>query len=271
MLNKDLYSLGGIQGIGWMKIAFNQIRIELVLCFFIIAILSTSLGSLLAYAKQIEQLGAFCCGSNCPSGSICLCCGIGCQPGSTCISGLELNETIAGVEEEQQMTSCRQQGGIPTIGGRQCIMPDQLPEYAGCINSGGTYRNGFCEIDNSSLWEGSISGTIFNDLNDNGNIDPGENGLAYWAVNLETKERTIIATTITAMDGSYSFANLAPGDYYISEVLPPGWEPISPVENWMAVSFNNEKVNCVNFANEQNSANEFIGIGNRNQNNEDIF
>ncbi len=71
----------------------------------------------------------------------------------------------------------------------------------------------------------SISGAKFNDLNGNGSWDPGEPGLEDWTINLAGP---VSGTTTTAADGSYSFTNLDPGDYTVSETLKPGWAQTCP-------------------------------------------
>ncbi len=72
---------------------------------------------------------------------------------------------------------------------------------------------------------GVLSGVIFRDDNANGSYDPGDDGIA------EGVELTLlagappggdtVATTITAADGTFSFAGLRPGSYTL-EVTPLG-------------------------------------------------
>ena len=78
----------------------------------------------------------------------------------------------------------------------------------------------------------TISGQVFNDLNDNGNKDPGEPGLAGWTVFLDTNNNGQPdpgePTTTTDADGNYSFANLGPGTYYVREVVQDTWQQTTP-------------------------------------------
>ncbi|MBB63770.1 MAG: hypothetical protein CMO81_01770 [Waddliaceae bacterium] len=68
----------------------------------------------------------------------------------------------------------------------------------------------------------SIESTVWNDLNGNGIRDAGEPGLAGITVNLRDASG-IIATTVSAADGSYAFLNLVPGEYFIEAVAPTGF------------------------------------------------
>ena len=61
---------------------------------------------------------------------------------------------------------------------------------------------------------GSVSGTVFNDINGNGVQDPSENGIGGVTVQLVNPSTgAIIATTTTAGDGSYVFTGVTPGAY----------------------------------------------------------
>ncbi|MGO9113784.1 MAG: LamG-like jellyroll fold domain-containing protein [Thermoguttaceae bacterium] len=77
-----------------------------------------------------------------------------------------------------------------------------------------------------------ISGTLWNDLNDNGARDAGDPGLAGWTVYLDANGNGQLdpgeVSTTTAADGSYSFSNLPAGSYTVAEVTKPGWVETSP-------------------------------------------
>ncbi len=76
---------------------------------------------------------------------------------------------------------------------------------------------------------GVIHGTKFNDLNSNGIKDQGEEGLAGWTIKLTRADRSTADVAdrfaITDDNGNYSFTNLAPGAYIVSEVRQPKWAP----------------------------------------------
>jgi len=68
----------------------------------------------------------------------------------------------------------------------------------------------------------SIAGTVYHDRNDNGIIDPGEEGIAGVTIEL-LQGGVVVATTTTDANGHYSFTGLMPGTYTVHEVQPGGW------------------------------------------------
>ena len=72
---------------------------------------------------------------------------------------------------------------------------------------------------------GSIRGKIFNDLNGNGVQDGGESGLSGWSVLLDGQ---LQASTVSDGSGNYSFDDLYPGSYSVSERTLYGWAQTSP-------------------------------------------
>jgi hypothetical protein len=70
---------------------------------------------------------------------------------------------------------------------------------------------------------GSISGMKFNDSNGNGTTEPGEPGLPNWTIVLRNSNGEIVFTNMTDNNGSYTFGELATGNYTVEEVLQSGW------------------------------------------------
>jgi serine-aspartate repeat-containing protein C/D/E len=91
---------------------------------------------------------------------------------------------------------------------------------------------------NFSTTNGSIQGTIWNDMNANGLRDTDaatgkfvEPGLAGWTVFLDSNGNLTLdpgeVSVTTASNGDYAFVSLPAGDYEVTEVLPSGWD-VSP-------------------------------------------
>jgi uncharacterized repeat protein (TIGR01451 family) len=101
-----------------------------------------------------------------------------------------------------------------------------------------------------------LSGFKFDDLDGDGVWDqPGEPGLAGWTISL-TRTDTVSpggtpVTTITAGDGSYSFAGVAPGSCRLSEVQQPGsgWTQTAPPGNAHLVTVAGSNIANLNFGN----------------------
>ena len=77
----------------------------------------------------------------------------------------------------------------------------------------------------------SVSGSVFNDVNDNGRLDAGETGLAGWTVTLTPTGSTSGSpvSVTTAADGSYIFPNVAPGAYQVTETISSGYAMTAPL------------------------------------------
>ncbi|MBX3411676.1 MAG: hypothetical protein KF708_03070 [Pirellulales bacterium] len=77
----------------------------------------------------------------------------------------------------------------------------------------------FCEIPPASL-----SGKVYVDHNNNGQINSGEPGIAGVTLHLlDSNGNPTGLTTVTDASGNYSFQNLQPGTYSVVEVHPTGY------------------------------------------------
>jgi hypothetical protein len=92
---------------------------------------------------------------------------------------------------------------------------------------------------------GTISGTVFNDVNKNDKQDNGEAGLSGWTIwlhkqatssawwnnffknNKNLNNAPIVATATTDGNGNYSFSNLSAGSYFVEEKVTSGWKQTS--------------------------------------------
>ncbi len=88
---------------------------------------------------------------------------------------------------------------------------------------------------NFTILNGSIRGTVWNDVNRNGVRDVStltgattDPGLANWTVFLDLNRNRIAdagePSTLTDANGQYVFPDLQVGDYEVQEVIPTGWE-----------------------------------------------
>ena len=79
---------------------------------------------------------------------------------------------------------------------------------------------------------GEISGSKWNDLDEDGEWDEDEPGLAGWTIYLDTNENGELdedeVSTVTDEDGNYSFTDLEFGTYVVAEELQPNWVQTSP-------------------------------------------
>jgi len=105
----------------------------------------------------------------------------------------------------------------------------------------GIYPLGFYTIALPAISVGSIdfgdsltslvTGTVFNDANGNGKLDPGEAPLTAWQIEVDAYVNGVwkddLFTTTTDSNGDYSFV-LAAGTYRIHEVIQSGYNPTKP-------------------------------------------
>jgi hypothetical protein len=81
-------------------------------------------------------------------------------------------------------------------------------------------------------------------------VDANQTGLAGWTINL-TENGTVINNSVpTAADGKFVFADLAAGEYTVSEALMQGWSIISPAEGKSVVTIANASVTDLVFVNQ---------------------
>ncbi len=72
----------------------------------------------------------------------------------------------------------------------------------------------------------SLSGIVFEDFNNDGQVDFGEEGISGVAITLSGTDdlgHTVSRSRLTDGDGAYLFLNLRPGNYYITETQPAGY------------------------------------------------
>src|SRR6201999_3503844 len=86
--------------------------------------------------------------------------------------------------------------------------------------------NNATDYDFGELKPSSVGGFVYVDANDNGIKDTAEVGISGATVTLTGFSDLGSATNITttsAVDGSYTFSNLRPGTYTVTETQPAGY------------------------------------------------
>ncbi|HTL30328.1 MAG TPA: SdrD B-like domain-containing protein [Tepidisphaeraceae bacterium] len=107
---------------------------------------------------------------------------------------------------------------------------------------------------------GSISGTVFNDLDGDRVKDTNELGVAnitvYNDANNNSKLDTGEKTTITDASGLYSLTGLSSGSYKIRQILQSGWVQTTPTNNygWTITLASNEQLSGKNFGTREGTA-----------------
>ncbi|MCH2131462.1 MAG: serine hydrolase, partial [Pirellulaceae bacterium] len=99
----------------------------------------------------------------------------------------------------------------------------------------------------------TITGTKYNDLNGNGQRDQNEPGLPGWTIQLSDANGQL-ATTSTDPDGNYSFTNLEPGTFTVSEQQQAGWVQTAPASpgTFTLVTSSGQDMDGLDFGNRAN-------------------
>jgi len=120
-----------------------------------------------------------------------------------------------------------------------------VPDQNGNI-PGNLAQSNECEVDAVAFEDftapptATISGRVINDANANGKIDPQETPIPGVTVRLSGGSGVSLETT-TNQNGEYSFAQVAPGDYRVTEVNLPGYADtgVLPGAGNTAIDLNN--------------------------------
>lgn len=102
---------------------------------------------------------------------------------------------------------------------------------------------------------GTISGTKYNDLDRDGKKDTNESGLQGWTIKLTNTVTGAVLTTVTGVNGKYTFTNIAPGTYKVREVHQNGWKRMSKNPKKIVI-IDGSNVTDVNFGNAQKKKSE---------------
>jgi uncharacterized repeat protein (TIGR01451 family) len=98
-----------------------------------------------------------------------------------------------------------------------------------------------------------ISGRKFFDADSDGVADPGEPGLRYWPIYLDTNGDGVHQAgepiTHTGWNGEYSFVGVAPGTYRVREIQQPGWTQTTANPADVVVTANGQTFEDIDFGN----------------------
>jgi protocatechuate 3,4-dioxygenase beta subunit len=111
----------------------------------------------------------------------------------------------------------------------------------------------------------AITGTKWNDLNQDGRRDASEPGLAGWTIFLDTNGDGHLDTdepsTLTNDVGNYSFTGLASGSYLVAELQQVGWEQTAPLSGiWEVTVGNGETLTGIDFGNQKLQPGSISGL-----------
>jgi hypothetical protein len=122
--------------------------------------------------------------------------------------------------------------GVPVAlsGGSACFTTNALPQGPHTIGAvyGGdsSFLPGSGPTTATVIPPASLSGIVFEDFNDDGQVDFGEKGLAGVTVQLTGSDdlgASVNFSQQTDNDGAYTFLNLRPGNYTLTEAQPAGY------------------------------------------------
>jgi hypothetical protein len=96
------------------------------------------------------------------------------------------------------------------------------------------------QITENTSATGTLSGSVFHDLNGNGSQSSGEPNLSGWTVFLDANKNGHLdageKNTITSASGAYTFTSLTPGSYRVAEVVKSGWVAVAPTGGFADVT-----------------------------------
>ena len=89
------------------------------------------------------------------------------------------------------------------------------------------------ELGQDNLPLGRLSGTVWNDLNGDGEFTPVEPSLSGWTIYLDLNGNGVFdddvePSTLTDETGAYAFSDLVVDTYTVAAVIPEGWQQTHP-------------------------------------------
>ncbi|MBK8900438.1 MAG: carboxypeptidase regulatory-like domain-containing protein [Anaerolineaceae bacterium] len=136
--------------------------------------------------------------------------------GSPGVGADDQNNTDDNGNNDGTAASAGVQSSVIELRSAQEPVDEDVQETVSNNNSDLTIDFGFYQL-------ASIGDYVWLDANQDGIQDANEYGVPNVTVELYDSGDNLISTTTTAFDGSYSFTNLPPGDYYVVVTPPSGY------------------------------------------------
>ena len=106
--------------------------------------------------------------------------------------------------------------------------------YAVAAGGNSSYSN------STSVTTGAVTGTVFNDANNNGTLDPGEAGMPGVTVYIDSDGNGQLdpgeVSVTTDASGRYTIGGLVPGQYVVRELAPRGYALTAPLDQGIATT-----------------------------------
>ena len=120
------------------------------------------------------------------------------------------------------------------------------------------------EFANFTPEAGTISGTVYNDLNGNGSQGAGEPGLAGWTLFIDLDSSGLLEagepSAVTDANGDYKIFGAPFGNCVVREIVQTGFRPTAPGTGAQLVNLlNGEESTGVDFGNQQRTDSEIRG------------
>ncbi len=138
--------------------------------------------------------------------------------------------TPTGSVDFQDVTSGADLGSMALSGGTATLSVSSLSAGSHTIRAvysgDGAFTLSQDSLTQTVLVPASLSGLVFEDFNDDGQVDFGEAGIPGVTVTLSGADdlgNAVSRSQRTDANGAYLFANLRPGKYYLSETQPAGY------------------------------------------------
>src|SRR5207248_2386738 len=113
--------------------------------------------------------------------------------------------------------------------GNGMTVVDAMAAASTASNGGQPFVNGQPIVINSVVEDGTISGTVFGDLNTNQVKDGNDVSLAGVTVYVDKNNSGSFVSgdpaAVTDANGNYTIVGVAPGTVTVRQVNPPGWAP----------------------------------------------